>query len=136
MKHRPNFYIIAADTVDMSHESERINARARLKADLDAANLPYKVVRGAWRGKEEPAFLIVEDGTTPDLQSVVLNLRKRFRQDAVLYCYPAASVGVYFADTIGSSGKPVRIGLFRRVASTAGLEGWTLDPATGEVWAA
>jgi len=112
---------------------------AQFVAWATARGMGFKQVVGAWKGKQERAF-ITDANDIPLLRETWLA-----GQEAIMFLDPAYRNGRLYGNrraylqTLGPVGNPLDetyIGLFRRYmqAGQPDVDGWTFDPTTGQFW--
>lgn len=87
-----------------------------------------KPVKGFYMGDSEDSYLVDLGATSLDW---IVTLASAFDQDSVLYVGDDLKSDLVFTD-----GSVMNLGTFAKVDSVDGLDGWTLDPDTGDTYAA
>jgi hypothetical protein len=119
------FYIISVMNKDNSNEQNLIQ-HEETKVWLSSLNIPYKVVKGVYKGTSELSFLLIANDKT---LRVATMLARDYDQECFLYSNEKRDTCLVFQD-----GKGVNLGTFVRVQSVNGLESYTVDLESGQVW--
>lgn len=119
------FYIVSVMRKELTPDANS-DRHEETKVWLSSLNIPYKVVKGFYKGTSELSFLMVANETTKRVATI---LAKDYEQDCYLY-----SNSDRFTSLVFSDGNGVNLGTFQRVASSQGLDSYTIDLESGQVW--
>jgi|CXWL01.1.fsa_nt_gi hypothetical protein len=119
------FYIVSVMKHDLTSDAN-IDRHEETKVWLSSLNIPYKVVKGFYKGTSELSFLMVANDKT---ERVARALARDYEQDCYLYSNSDRSTSLVFSD-----GNGVNLGTFQRVTSSQGLDSYTVDLESGQVW--
>lgn len=119
------FYIVSAmlNTLTATKNNSR---HEEVKVWLDSLNIPYKVVKGMYKGTSELAFLIPK---TESSQRVISMIVRDYGQECHLFVD-----GNRYASLVYPNGTEMLLGLFERITDTTEIESYTVDLATNQAW--
>lgn len=120
------FYIVSVMHASLTSEAN-FDRHEETKVWLTSLNIPYKVVKGVYKGVTEQAFLLIADDIGKTYK-VATMLAEEYNQECILSVNENREAKLLYPNS------ETNIGKFQRVVSTAGLDSYTVDLETGQAW--